>query len=182
MAEFARLTPLKGTDPRCQSGTGERTMPMHVEKQSETAEGEMSNKQLGFTDIALLLLLAALVASCKNETSTAPVNRSPVITSLYAFPGHVQSSDSFVVVCSAYEPDGDSLFYDWSCTSGASIKGAHPPGSFTLFHTRENARVFYAPDSLHTSQDSIRVDVHVRDGKGGGVSNWLFVRLSRPGQ
>ena len=138
----------------------------------------MNNQQCRFWSIPLFSLVA-LSGGCKNETTIAPVNHNPVIASIYAFPSHVQSSDSFVVVCSAYEPDGDSLFYDWFCTSGASIQGAYPPGSFSLYHTRENARIFYAPDSLHNTQDSIRVDVDVRDGKGGGAGKWLFVQLSR---
>lgn len=128
--------------------------------------------------IVLLLSVAALWWGCSDDNTTAPINEDPVITSVHAFPNFVVPSDSFAVFCSAYEPDGDSLFYDWSCTSGASVHGANSLTPWMLNHTTENVRVFYAPDS-YNGQDSIRVDVHVRDYRGGGASAWVLVGLGR---
>ena len=125
-----------------------------------------------------LFCLVVLSGGCKDQTTNAPINHSPVITSIYAFPSHVQSSDSFIVVCSAYEPDGDSIFYDWFCSNGTAIQGA-PPGSWSLYNTRENKRIFYAPDSSHNTDDSLRIGVELRDGKGSGTSGGIFVHLSR---
>lgn len=81
------------------------------------------------------------------------------------------------MVCSAYEPDDDSLFYDWFCSSGAKISGSHPSTPFSLYNTRENIRIFYAPDSVSSQIDSIRIDCTVRDGKGGVAVTWLYVGL-----
>lgn len=128
--------------------------------------------------VVLLLSVAALSWGCDDENTTAAINNDPVITSVRAFPNLVALSDSFVVFCSVYEPNGDSLFYDWSCTSGASVQGGDSRTPWQLNHTTENVRVFYAPDT-DNGQDSIRVDVHVRDSKGGGASAWLLVGLGR---
>ncbi len=125
-----------------------------------------------------LCVLILLCGGC-NEQTTAPANHNPTVTSLVAFPDQVHSRDSFAVVCSAFDVDGDSLVYDWSCTSGASIRGGDPLVPWTLFNARENIGIFYAPDSANNHQDSIRIDVNVRDGKGGGSSRFTFVSLSK---
>ena len=136
-----------------------------------------TNKNTLLSSSTFLFLLIMFIGC--DEKTTDQQNNDPVIMSIVAFPTSVQLSDSFAVVCSAYEPDGDSLFYDWSCTSGAKISGASPYESFSLFNTKENIRVFYAPDSLYGQNDSIRVECHVRDGKGGGKSAWIFVAITR---
>lgn len=117
--------------------------------------------------------------SCEKET-TGPKNNDPVISSMTAFPDHVQSSDSFIVITEAYDIDGDSLFYDWSCTNGASIKGAPSWSPFELSNTKDNNRIFYAPDSLSNQIDSIRVFCNVRDRKGGGILGWTYVEIGTP--
>ena len=124
-----------------------------------------------------LLSLGALLGGCKRENTTAPVNNDPVIASIHAFPMLIAPSDSFAVFCSAYEPDGDSIFYNWSCTSGR-VQGSSGFDPRHLNNTTENVRVFYAPDSSD-GPDSIRVDVDVRDGKGYSASAWVLVGLSR---
>ena len=75
------------------------------------------------------------------------------------------------------DPDGDSLYYDWFCTSGARISGAPPSSPFVLYNTRENIRVFYAPDSVNSQLDSIRIFCDVRDGIGGLKSASVFVGI-----
>ena len=127
--------------------------------------------------IGILFLFFSI--SCQEET-TAPENNDPVISSMTAFPEQVELSDSFIVITEAYDIDGDSLFYDWSCTSGASIKGAPAWSPFELSNTKDNNRIFYAPDSVSNQIDSIRVFCHIRDGKGGGISGWIFVGIKTP--
>jgi hypothetical protein len=136
----------------------------------------MNYKKITLRIISIVLFILILIVGCDEET-TAPQNNDPVITSLIAFPTSVNLSDSFAVVCSAYEPDGDSLFYDWSCTSGARISGVPPNDPPFLFNIKENIRIFYAPDSISSQNDSIRIDCHVRDGKGGGKSVWIYVGI-----
>jgi hypothetical protein len=134
----------------------------------------MRNKTV-FKKGYIFLLLLVQVIGC-DQVTTVPVNNNPVITSLTAFPSSVQPSDSFVVICSAYEPDGDSLFYDWFCTSG-KISGAPSFSPHLLYNTKENIRVFYAPDSLVVKIDSIKIVCSVRDGKGGVKEASTFVGI-----
>lgn len=134
----------------------------------------MNNKKNIPVDIILLLLI--IIVGCEEQV-TAPENNDPIITSINAFPTSVQLSDSFAVVCSAYDPDGDTLVYDWFCTSGASIKGVEPSAPSFLYHTKENIRIFYSPDSVINQIDTIRITCDVRDVKGGGKSAWLFVAI-----
>ena len=128
-------------------------------------------------DKILLISFLFLILTFACDDITNPKNNDPVIYSLTSFPNEVQFSDSFIVFCDAHDIDGDSLFYDWSCTSGASIKGASKSVPFELSNTKKNNRVFYAPDSLVVQQDSIRVFCDVRDGKGGAKAAWVFIKL-----
>ena len=126
--------------------------------------------------LLISIFFLILIFACDDDI-TDPKNNAPVIYSLASFPNEVQFSDSFIVFCDAHDIDGDSLFYDWSCTSGASIKGASKSIPFQLSNTKENNRIFYAPDSLTVQQDSIRVFCDVRDGKGGAKTDWVFIKL-----
>lgn len=136
----------------------------------------MTNRRLALSIISTLSL-AALSGACGNGISIAPVNNDPVITSVHAFPSLVAPSDSFAVVCSAYEPDGDPLYYDWSSTAG-KVQGSSDLSPLYLPHTTQNVRVFYAPD-LPGAPEAVRVDVTVRDGKGNSAGAYLLVGLSR---
>ena len=138
----------------------------------------MNDSRCSFAILSALSTVLLLGAGCKQE-SVSPMNHNPTITSIVAFPDRVHSLDSLTVVCSAYDLDGDSLRYDWFCTSGATIKGTVVPPYWELYNTKENFAIFYAPDSTNTLQDSIRIDVDVRDLKGGGKSGHTFVSLSR---
>ena len=123
----------------------------------------------------VILLFTGILACEKDLTSSR--NNDPIIQSMSSFPNVVQFSDSFIVYCEAYDIDDDSLFFDWSCTSGASIKGSSAQVPFELYHTSENNRIFYAPDTLTSQIDSIRIFCNVRDGKGGIAIDWIFVEL-----
>lgn len=127
-------------------------------------------------------LVICLQAACKEGTteSPPPVNHHPVITSVVTFPEIVRPSDSLIVVCNAYDPDGDSLFYDWYSSGIVRIRGALP-GLPALFHTRENTRVFYSPDSMYVTAplDSFRLECAVRDGKGGMAVRAIYFVVGR---
>ena len=138
----------------------------------------MNSRHSGLVLTYSLSVITIFCGGCKHDT-VAPTNHNPVITSIFAFPDAVHSLDSFAVVCEAYDIDGDTVVYDWFCSPGTSIKGAEP-GGWTLYNTKMNIAIFYAPDSANVRQDSIRIDVEVRDRIGGiGFSAPTFVRLSK---
>ena len=116
----------------------------------------------------LLISLALLNIFCSDKNPIKPENQNPVILSLTAFPDEVKPSDSLVVICNAFDSDGDTLVYDWYTSGVVRIKGALP-GLPVLLNTFENFRIFYAPDSVNVtaSPDTFKVECAVRDRKGG---------------
>jgi len=118
-----------------------------------------------------LVLSLLLNQSCKEDDNPVkPTNHNPEILSLKVFPNMVIPSDSLIVICEAMDPDGDTLVYDWITTGVVRIKGAFQDDHF-LYHTTENTRIFYAPDSLHvlTPIDTFWIQCITRDVRGGSA-------------
>jgi hypothetical protein len=116
----------------------------------------------------LLIMILLLNIKCNNNpVEVKQENREPVILSVTVFPEIVKPHDSLIVICNAYDPDGDTLVYDWITTGVVRIKGAFGD-DFSLYNTYENSRIFYAPDSLHVSspKDTFWVQCFARDRKG----------------
>jgi len=74
------------------------------------------NKRLVIVVVVAAVLLF-LVPSC-----TTPANRRPTITSLEAESEWTAPLGSLQVMCTASDPDGDALSYEWSA-SGGSVTG-----------------------------------------------------------
>ena len=128
-----------------------------------------------------IVFAMSVLAGCKDDNPASPGNRSPVISRVTIFPEVVGPSDSLVVVCSASDPDGDSLVYDWYSLSGdiVKIKGCN---CMVLYNTHQNSQIFYAPDSMYVAfpQDTFGIECAVRDRKGGGdVSGLLRFIVTR---
>lgn len=77
-------------------------------------------------NIAFLIVLTVLVTglvlvtgACNGETG----NQSPVVSSLGTDVDSITTGSSVTVTCMASDPDGDSLYYDWSC-SGGTLSGS----------------------------------------------------------
>jgi hypothetical protein len=121
--------------------------------------------------INILSVIFILLVFCSDENPVRPQNHSPEILSLDVFPDVVKPSDSLIVICEAIDPDGDTLVYDWITTGVVRIKGAFSDDHW-LYHTSENTRIFYAPDSLHVSvpQDTFWIQCFARDVKGGSAA------------
>ena len=67
--------------------------------------------------IAVLVCIVGLVGlSCK----TAAVNQAPTITGLN-MPDSVDAGNDATFSCTASDPDGDPLTYDWTCSSGSLL-------------------------------------------------------------
>jgi hypothetical protein len=115
-------------------------------------------------------VVVSLQVGCKDNPadSVKPRNHSPVISFAIVFPEIVGPSDSLILFCSATDPDGDSLVYDWYSNGIVRIKGACPTCP-DLYNTSESFRVFHSPDSVYISaaQDTFRLQCAARDRKGG---------------
>lgn len=126
----------------------------------------------------VLVTLTSISFNCsENPVEVKSENRYPVIFSLTVFPEVVSSYDSLIVICNAFDPDADTLVYDWYTTGVVRIKGARDY-EHAVFNTYENSRIFYAPDSLHVKapQDTFWVECAVRDRIGGmDVQTVLFI-------
>jgi hypothetical protein len=96
-----------------------------------------------------------LTASC-----TAPTNNEPTIASLEPDAEQVVPLGSIHVVCSASDPDGDELSYDWSATAG-EIHGAGEMATWV------------AP----VSQGTYGVAVVVTDGNGGQATDSVTIAV-----
>ena len=113
--------------------------------------------------LAIIFLILILVG-CEDDP-VKPENHHPIIKSLTAFPDVIGSQDSVIIICNAYDPDGDSLVYDWITDGRVKIKGA-PDFDLFLYHTYENSRIFYPRNSV-TPPDTLWVKCFTRDVKGG---------------
>lgn len=113
------------------------------------------------------LYLLSYLPSCGVKTPLLPVNRSPVVQSLMAFPASISPGDSAVVVCHATDPDGEPVVFDWTSDCRLIKQGA--PGAFTAYQ-RGSSLVVYAGTCAHAPLDTGWVSCHVRDGRGGGAN------------
>jgi len=123
-----------------------------------------------------LIIITLLIIKCNEETPTQYQNNSPEILSLNIFPSHVHPKDSFFVFCDAIDPDGDTLVYDWLQSGLLKIKGTDWP---YLYHQSENFQVFFAPDTIYAQLDTFWVKCGVRDVKGGGDIELVYVYVSK---
>lgn len=112
----------------------------------------------------LLATCVVTLSSCGVKAPLQPVNRSPVVQSLVAFPTSIAPGDSAVVICVATDPDGDSLVFDW--TSDCRLIKPVLPGEFTAFN-RGNTFVVYGGPCARAPLDTGWVSCEARDGRGG---------------
>ena len=118
--------------------------------------------------LAALILVATLCTSgCGSEIPLQPVNRSPIVQSLLAFPTTIGVGDSAVVVCVATDPDGDTLRFDWS-SDCRILKQGQFMEAFTVYN-RGNALVVYPGSCIEAPLDTGWVSCHATDGRGGGT-------------
>lgn len=68
------------------------------------------------------LLVSGLVLwGCSKKTLTSPDTRAPVIALLTATPNVVGRGEISLLACSAQDPDGDSVSYAWTATTGTFL-------------------------------------------------------------
>jgi hypothetical protein len=74
-------------------------------------------------------------------------------------------ADSTVVVCAAYDPDGDRLVYDWITDARLKIKG-NPPNYYRYFNAFSDSMTFYPGPAMVYPTDTAWVQCFARDGRG----------------
>ena len=131
-------------------------------------EGELELSRGGIERNRLLIISAIVVVAVLLPLillNTVLANHSPTITSLEAEPERILASESCQIVCTASDPDGDELSYDWSA-SGGEVSGKGAMVTWT------------APNST----GSYDVTAEVTDGRGGAVMDnvTITVRANEP--
>jgi hypothetical protein len=108
--------------------------------------------------VIIVIVVAAVLLSILFDTMLT--NRLPAINSLEAEPQRVLPSGSCQIVCTASDPDGDELSYNWSA-SGGEINGAGATINWT------------AP----SSEGPYNVAVIVTDGRGAEAMNYVIITV-----
>ena len=113
--------------------------------------------------LAAIVALTTTLSACNNPVEPKPpANRSPIILSLRVFPEAIR--DSVIVVCDAFDPDADTLTYDWITDGRLNPKGAQP-GEHSILDSSSNSHIFYLNTTL-PSFDTVFVQCLARDVRG----------------
>jgi len=123
----------------------------------ETPEREKLMSKKRFL-VIIVIVVAAVLLSILFHTMLA--NHLPAITCLEAEPQRVLPSGSCQVVCTASDPDGDELSYNWSASVG-EINGAGATVNWTAPHV----------------VGSFNIIVTVTDGRGGEVMKQVTITV-----
>jgi hypothetical protein len=124
----------------------------------------------------VLITLVLLYIICCNENPVKQENNSPIILSLTVFPDVIGPQDSAIVICNAFDSDGDTLVYDWITDGRLQIKDGQGDGHF-LYNTYENSRIIYSKNINNRPPiDTVWVQCFARDQKGkSDVKLVLFI-------
>jgi hypothetical protein len=112
-----------------------------------------------------IMVIAVVIVLFVASSCTTSTNNQPIITSLEPDPEWASPSGSLQVVCTASDPDGDELGYNWSASAG-EVTGDG------------DTITWVAPPS----EGSYSVAVVVTDGHGGEVMDYvaITVRTNNP--
>lgn len=114
-----------------------------------------------------IILLVMIVGGCSKKTVTAPDANSPMIASLTATPKVVGRGETSLLFCSAQDPDGDSLSYAWTTTTGTFLPVGGDSG------TKGYAR-WKAPDSAANAT----VTVTAADNRGKNAQKLTAITVT----
>jgi hypothetical protein len=127
--------------------------------------------------LAVLLIQPGLFGCNSDGVGVIlPTNQRPIVDSLIALPDTIGPSDSTVVTCFAWDPDGDSLVYDWQTDSRLLIQG-NPPWNRFLNQQHSPSHTFYNANLSNPINDSAWVYCKARDPWGGGAGRRVFIIL-----
>ena len=163
----------QGTGPLGGAMNSRPSCSLFSQKGVPERSNETKRDLLGF--LPILIVLAATVGACSNDHNPVyPVNHRPIMLSLTALPTSIGPSDSVLVTCSAMDPDGDKLVFDWFAHPRLHIQGAILGDPFLYEST--NSRLLYQ-DLNQTFVDTAWVRCQARDHRGGGATRRIPIIL-----
>ena len=111
--------------------------------------------------LALLLTILISGVGCEHPDE----NHRPRISTLTATPDRLlNAGDSAIVVCTALDPDGDILVYDWETDARLIPQGAGY-NEYYIYNTHSKAHTFYR-SSVTPVSDTAWVRCFARDRRG----------------
>ena len=122
------------------------------------------------TTVAGVLLLAS---SCTTVT-----NRLPIITSLEADAEWIAPSSSLQMTCTASDPDGDALSYEW-ITTGGGISGTGAAAIWTAPEEVGMYDITVVVDDHHGGKDTAFRTLIASNGRPPTIQN-LIVTAKEP--
>jgi len=128
-----------------------------------------------FLVITLIVVAAVLLTSSSCTTSA---NRRPTIASLEAEAEWTAPSGSIQATCSASDPDGDTLSYEW-ITTGGDISGT---GAVTVWTAPEEVGMYditIVVDDGHDGKDTKSLTLIASNGPPPSIQN-LIVTAKEP--
>lgn len=127
-------------------------------------------RNLGIVLVALLVMAMLGIACGKDEAPSAPSpstpggNQPPVISSLTPEQTQIHASGNIEISCTAEDPDGDNLSYEWAATGGSFSETGASAGSVVTWKAPED-------------YGNYDITVTVEDGKGGNVQSSLTLAV-----
>jgi hypothetical protein len=122
------------------------TAPSSTSNQSYTCTLTVNDGKGGYASDSLSVIVRP-GATTKNNVPVVAVIKDR----------EVNQGQSITLYAVAYDPDGDSLNYNWSCTGGTISDSTSLMPTYTAY-------------SYSTSNSSYSCTINVTDGKGGSVS------------
>ena len=114
-----------------------------------------------------------LISSC-----TTPTNRLPTITSLEAHAEWIAPSGTIQLTCTASDPDGDGLSYEWT-TTGGSISSTGAVAVWTAPNQVGMYDITVVVDDGHDGRDTTFLTLIASNGPPPSIEN-LVVTAEEP--
>jgi len=136
--------------------------------------GKLVNRKRFLITVAITVAAVLLTSS----SCTTSANRRPTIASLEAEAEWTAPSGSIQVTCSASDPDGDTLSYEW-ITTGGDISGT---GVVTVWTAPEEVGMYditIVVDDGHDGKDTKSLTLITSNGPPPSIQN-LIVTAKEP--
>ena len=142
------------------------TAIVELDKQGwDEVVGGVKMKRSRLRALSLFVVLGVSAVACGHDpVKPVPTNHNPIVSSLVLFPAAIGSSDSAIAVCTASDPDGDSLVYDWISDGRLDLKDAPRVGY--IYSSPRNWQVFYR-GTIVAPNDTALIWCYTRDLRGG---------------